>query len=248
MKIITIDRKVYLLYILIQDSMQYSIRRSKILKLAKPSQQAESHADRALEMIREAIVSGELRPNLRLVESSIAKTLGMSRTPVREALVQLELSGYISTLSKGGWIVTDHSPSKIRNLYEVREALEVMAIKLACQRATKEQIDRANDLHRLAVDAARNRETDKFAKLNSEFHAHLFGACGNEQLSSFIGNLRDQYFDRRIVDLFTGKEWNAVIAQHGRMLKAVSEKKLGLAEKAVRDHINTGRRVAFLRL
>ena len=221
---------------------------SNQIYFAKSSRQVESHKSRAFEVIREAIVSGELRSNQRLVESTIAEKLGMSRTPVREALLQLESSGYTSKLSRGEWIVTNHPPSKIRNLYEVREALEVMAIKLACQRATKEQIDRANDLHRLAVDAARNRETDKFAKLNSEFHAHLFGACGNEQLSSFIGNLRDQYFDRRIVDLFTGKEWNAVIAQHGRMLKAVSEKKLGLAEKAVRDHINTGRRVAFLRL
>jgi DNA-binding GntR family transcriptional regulator len=215
---------------------------------AKSSRQAEGHTSRAFDVIREAIVNGELRPNQRLVESSIANKLGISRTPVREALLQLESSGYISTLSKGGWIVTEHPPSKIRNLYEVREALEVMAIRLACQRATKEQINRAKDVHRLAVDAVRNRETEKFTQLNSEFHAHLFGACGNEQLSSIIGNLRDQYFDRRVVDLFSGKEWNAVIAQHGRMLKAVSEKKPKLAEKAVRDHINTGRRVAFLRL
>jgi len=228
--------------------MQYSIRRSKILELAQPSEQAESHADRAFEMIREAIVSGELRPNLRLVESSIAKKLGMSRTPVREALVQLELSGYISTLSKGGWIVADHSPSQIRNLYEVREALETMAIKLACQRATKEHIDRAKAVHKLIVDAVHDRDTDKFTELNSEFHAHIFTACGNEQLSSLIENLRDQYFDRRVVHFFTGKEWNAMITQHERMLEAVCEKKLGLAEKAVRDHINTVKRVALMQL
>jgi len=219
-----------------------------LLNSVKPSRQVESHTNRAFEVIREAIVSGELRPNQRLVEASIAKKLGMSRTPVREALMQLELSGYISTLSKGGWIVTDHSPSKIRNLYEVREALEVMAIKLACLRATKEQIDRANDVHKLTVDAARNRETDKFTQLNSEFHAHLFGACGNEQLSSFIENLRNQFFDRRVVHFFTGREWNTTISQHERILKAVSEKKPRLAEKAVRDHINTVRRIALLRL
>ena len=167
---------------------------------------------------------------------------------MREALLQLESSGLISKLSKGGWIVTDHPPSKIRSLYEVREALEVMVIRLACQRVTKEQLNKAKAAHKLAIDAGRNGEAEKFTRYNSEFHAHLFGACGNEQLSSFIENLRDPYFDRRVVDLFTGKEWNAVIAQHGRMLKAVGEKKMRLAEKAVRDHINTGRRVAFLRL
>jgi len=215
---------------------------------AKSSWQVESYTNHAFKVIRESIVSGELRPNRRLVESSIAERLGISRTPVREALLQLELSGFISRLNKGGFIVTDHSPSKIRNLYEVREALEVMAIKLACQRATKEQIDKASDVHRLTFDAVRNRETERFTQLNGEFHGHLFGACGNEQLSSFIENLRDQFFDRRVVHLFTGKDWNAMLTQHGRMLKAVSEGKPRQGEKAVRDHINTVRRVALLRL
>ena len=229
-------------------SMQNSIHKSKKGTFAKSSEQSETSANRAFEILREDMVSGKLRPNERLVESSIAKELGMSRTPVREALVRLVLSGYASTLSKGGWIVTDHLPSQIRNLYEVREALEIMAIRLVCLRATKEQIDRAKAVHRLMVDAVHNRDTDKFTQLNDEFHAYLFGACENEQLSSLIGNLRDQYFDRRVVHLFTGKEWNAMITQHERMLEAVYEKKLRLAEKAVRDHINTVKRVALLRL
>jgi len=228
--------------------MRNSIRNPGIENIPRSSRQAESHADYAFEMLKEAIASGEFRPNKRLVESSIAKKLGMSRTPVREALVRLELSGYTSTPSKGGWIVTDHLPGQIRNLYEIREALEVMAIRLACLRATKEHIEKAKAVHKLIVDAVRNRDINKFTQLNSEFHAHLFAACGNEQLSSLIHSLRDQYFDRRVVYLFTGKEWNAMVTQHERMLEAVREKKVRLAEKAVRDHINTVRRVALLRL
>ena len=80
--------------------MQNSIRKAKIGESAQSSRQSRSHADNAFEMLREAIVSGELRPNQRLVESSIAKKLRMSRTPVREVLVRLELSGYTSTLCK----------------------------------------------------------------------------------------------------------------------------------------------------
>lgn len=228
--------------------MLNSIHNPEIENITRSSRQAESHADHAFEILREAIASGELRPNKRLVESSIAKKLGMSRTPVREALVRLELSGYTSTLSKGGWIVTDHLPGQIRNLYEVREALEVMAIRLACLRAAEEHIERAKAVHKLIVDAVHNRDINKFTQLNSEFHAHLFAACGNEQLSSLIHNLRDQYFDRRVVHLFTGKEWNAMVTQHERMLEAVLEKKVRLAEKVVRDHINTVRKVALLRL
>lgn len=243
-----IDKQRYFQYDCIQMSMQYSIRKLKIGKSAKSLEKSGTNADRAFEILREDMVSGKLRPNERLVESLIAKELGMSRTPVREALVRLVLSGYASTLSKGGWIVTDHLPSQIRNLYEVREALEIMAIRIACVRATKEQIDKAFAVHRLIVDAVNDRDIEKFTQLNTEFHAILFGACGNEQLSSLIENSRDQYFDRRVVHLFSGKEWNAMITQHERMLKAVSERKAKLAEKAVRDHINTVKRVALLRL
>ena len=228
--------------------MPKSIHNFGIENITRSSRQAKSHADYAFEMLREAIISGELRPNKRLVESSIAKKLGMSRTPVREALVRLEPSGYTSTLSKGGWIVTDHLPSQIRNLYEVREALEVMAIKLACLRVTKEHIERAEAVHKLLVDAVHNRDINQFTQLNSEFHAHLFVACGNEQLTSLIRNLRNQYVVRRAVHLFTGKEWNAMVTQHKRMLEAVREKKVWLAEKAVRDHIATVKRVALLQL
>lgn len=139
-----------------------------------------SYAEEALERLRQAIVTGNLRPNQRLVESEIAKRLGISRTPVREALKQLEMQGYLSRLRSGGLIVTDHSPSQIRNLYEIREALETMALRLACQRATQEQVDRAVEYHARSLEVIRNRDINQFIELNSTFHNELFSACGNE--------------------------------------------------------------------
>ncbi len=69
-----------------------------------------------------------------------------------------------------------------RSLYEIREALESMAIKLACQRATEEQIERAEKYHIHSLEVIRNRDVDQFIELNSAFHAELLAACGNEQL------------------------------------------------------------------
>jgi len=207
-----------------------------------------NYSEETLEILRLAIVTGNLRPNQRLIESEIAKRLGISRTPVREALKQLEMQGYLSKLPNGGLVVTDHSPSQIRNLYEIREALETMALRLACQRATQEQVDKAAEYHTRSLEVIRNRDVNQFIELNSAFHNELFGACGNEQLWSLLRTFRDQSFDRRIVRVFTAADWRAMITQHQRMLEAVRQGNASLAEKAVHEHVRTAVRLALERL
>lgn len=207
-----------------------------------------SYAEDALERLRQDIVTGKLRPNQRLVESEIARKLGMSRTPVREALKQLEMQGYLSKLPGGGLIVTDHSPSQIRNLFEIREALETMSIKLACQRATQEQLEKATEYHNRSLEAIRNRDINQFIELNSAFHNELLSACGNEQLWSLIQTFRDQFFDRRIVRVFAASDWRAMITQHQSILEAVCQRNVRLAEKALHKHMRTALRLAVERL
>ena len=198
--------------------------------------------------LREDIVSGRLRPNERIVESDIAQRMKISRTPVREALALLENRGYLSRLPSGRLIVTDHSPSQIRNLYEVREALEAMALRLACQRATEDEIERASQLHESMVQVVRERNVNQFIDLNSAFHNHLFSICGNEQLISLLQTYRDQYFDRRLVRVFNSNDWRNMPKQHQKLLDAVRQRDPRQAEKAVHEHITTALRIAIERL
>jgi len=207
-----------------------------------------SYAEVAVERLREDIVTGKLRPNQRLIETDIARQLMMSRTPVREALKLLEMQGYLSRLPGGGLIVTDHSPSQIRNLYEVREALETMALRLACQRATEEQIDRAAELHSRMFEVVQNRDTNQFIELNSAFHNELLSACGNEQLWSLLLIFRDQFFDRRLVRVFNTSDWRNMPKQHQKLLDAIHNRNPRLAENAAREHIRTALRIAVERL
>ncbi len=205
-------------------------------------------AEEVAAILREDIVTGRLRPNQRLVESTTARKMKMSRTPVREAFNQLKMQGYLSKLPGGGLIVTDHSPSQIRNLYEVREALETMALKLACQRATEEQIDWAAELDERMLEVIRNRDINQFIELNSAFHNALFAACGNEQLWSLLQTFRDQFFDRRLVRVFSDSDWRSMPKQHQSLLNAVRKKDPRLAEKAVHQHVRTALRLAIERL
>lgn len=207
-----------------------------------------NYAEEVVARLREDIVTGRLRPNERLVDSNIARKMNMSRTPVREALKQLEMQGYLSRLPNGGLIVTDHSPSQIRNLYEIREALEIMALKLTCQRATQEQIDLAVELHERMLEVIRKRDVEQFIELNSTFHNVLFSACGNEQLWTLLQTFRDQFFDRRLVRVFNVSDWRSMPKQHQRLLDAVRQRNPRLVEKAVHEHVRTAFRIAIERL
>jgi DNA-binding GntR family transcriptional regulator len=218
------------------------------VKKQKASNQKINYAEMIVVRLRGDIVSGRLRPNEHLAESVIAQRMKMSRTPVREAFQLLETQGYLSRLPNGRLIVTDHSPSQIRNLYEVREALETMALKLACQRATEEEIEQAQELHERMFEAVQKRDINQFIELNSAFHNKILSACGNEQLWSLLRTFRDQYYDRRLVRVFNSSDWRNMPKQHKRLLDAVRQRDPRLAEKAVREHITTALRIAIERL
>lgn len=205
-------------------------------------------AEEAYDVLREEIVKGSLRPNQRVVESEISKKLGMSRTPIRDALRRLELTGYVTTSRGGGLIVTDHTPSQIRGIYEIREALETMAIRLACQRATDQQIATVEEYHKSCAESANQRDINRFIELNKAFHEELYEACSNEDMMSLIRLYRDQYFDRRIVRTFSNQEWRRTIKEHQSILEAIRVRSITKAQKAVSQHIRTVMRTALERL
>ena len=204
-------------------------------------------ADDVFDVLREQIVTGELRPNQRLVESEIAKNLGISRTPVREALKRLKVTGYANVL-RDGLIVTEHSIEQVRNIYEIREALEMKAMRLVCQRITDEQINRAEEYFNHSVEAVSSHDIDKYLGFHNSFHGELYVSCGNERLLFLIRTFRDQYFIRRLARVFTSRDWRTQITHHGRILKATRDRNERLAEKAVQRMLIDDLRVALKRL
>ena len=179
-----------------------------------PVRYRSPRAQEAYDKLREAIVRGELRPNQPIVESTVAKGLGMSRTPVREALYRLEANSYVMRVSNGRLVVADHMPKQIQSWYEIRQALEVMAIKLACQWSTDEQMAKVEELYRRGIEAIRRRDADKIAEADNDFHNALYVGCGNQKLLELVMTFRDQHFIRRIIRVYTAKDWRVNIRQH----------------------------------
>jgi len=206
-------------------------------------------ADQVFKLLRQHIVTGKIRPNQRLIEAGIAKKLGVSRTPVREALKRLEMSGYANSSTNNGLVVIEHTAEEMQHLFEIREALETMAVKLACQRATKEQIDKAVSCYNQMVEAIMNRKYDEYTMLHSQFHEALYSPCGNEQLLSLIQTFRHQYFNQRLAQLYNRVFNNTLdtrnqIQRHRKILEALRERNANKAEKALSRHLKSTLKLA----
>ena len=138
------------------------------------------------EKLREAIVDGTLPSGERLMEVQLAEDLGVSRTPVREAIRRLEMEGFVVMTPRKGAYVSGFSLKDITDVFEIREALEALAASLAAERISEEQVA---DLHRhleLFEKATANHDVEEWVKLDTSFHAVIYNASQNERLVQMI--------------------------------------------------------------
>ena len=205
----------------------------------------DRRAEEALRRLQEAIARGELKPNQHLVERDLARILGMSRTPVREALRRLEATAYITRLPTGGIIVTDHSPKQIHDLYEIRKVLEGQATKLACQRYEDDQIVMLEKYHQRCIEAVRSGKLEKFYDVNSAFHLWIYNQCGNAYLIDLIMTFRDERFFLRVIEKFADKDWRITIAQHFQILEALRKRSADNAQEVMEQHLERFERAAL---
>ncbi len=206
----------------------------------------------ARETIERNILNGVFRPDQRLVEAELASKLGISRTPVREALRQLETRGYVVKRDHAGYFVVYHAPEDIKDILELRQVLEVAAIRLACDRASQDSIDRAaqylanwdEDFAQLkssglSQDKLYDEGWNKLFRWNNLFHQEFYNASGNKLLVSNIESLRQLDRLKRISRFFRYEDLLAFRQQHYRILEAVTQRNKTKAERAVRLHLET---------
>ncbi|HEY8532584.1 MAG TPA: GntR family transcriptional regulator [Micromonospora sp.] len=201
--------------------------------------EAQSLAENVYQSLRTSILHGTYRPNQRLVETVIAEELGASRTPVREALQRLGNEGLI-TKSRHGWLVREFTVDEIREIYEVRTALEGYAARLAAQRATDEDIRRLADFiseqHALMADASATRSA--VVELNERFHNAVIAAAGNQRLYRFINANRMYYFNYRLASLYTDEQVIKSLEEHEQLYQAIRNREPDKADELARAHIN----------
>ena len=192
--------------------------------------------------LRKAILKGELKPGERLMEIALAERLGVSRTPVREAMRKLELEGLVVMIPRRGAEVAEITRQDLEDVLEVRAALEELAVKDACEHITDEQLQ---DLKKAANEFKRSLEgTDLVACAEADIHFHeiIYAATNNKRLVQMLNNLREQMYRYRMENLKDKRTYRTLVEEHDAIRRALKKHDKEKAGAAINVHIENQRR------
>lgn len=189
------------------------------------------------ESVRGAIISGALKPGERLMEVQLAEKLGVSRTPIREAIRKLELEGLVIMIPRKGAYVADLSIKDITEVLEIRAALEGLASGLAALRITEEEIDQIELNAKQFHKAIEDNDFDGIVQADIEFHDNIFKATRNEKLMQINNNLREQVQRFRIMYISKSNKSMDLARDHYEIAEAISKRDIDAAERIARKHI-----------
>lgn len=188
--------------------------------------------------LREAILKGELAPGERLMEIQLAERLGVSRTPIREAIRKLELEGLVLMIPRKGAEVAKISEKSLRDVLEVRRSLEELAIELACQRMDEEEIARLGRTQREFAEAIENGDAMRIAESDEAYHNIIYQGTGNVRLVQILNNLREQMYRYRLEYIKDSDKRQVLLVEHEQILKALRLHHVQEAKEAMREHID----------
>jgi len=188
------------------------------------------------ESLREAIILGRLKPGERLMEIQLAEEMGVSRTPVREAIRKLELEGFVVMVPRKGAYVAGISLKDIADVFEVRAALEGLAAGLAAERITEEEMD---ELERSLFKISTGVEEDFNAIVegDSSFHDLIYKASRNQRLVSIITHLKEQIHRFRMTSLSQPGRTKIALDEHKMIVEAICDRNVELAQTLAREHV-----------
>ena len=190
--------------------------------------------------LKQAVIKGKITPGNRLIESRLAETLGISRTPVREAIHKLEREGYLKKLPRGGFVVLGFSREDIEETWGIRGVLESYAARLAAiKHEAKELYPLENQINAYQKCLDSNN-LNPLLKINTEFHDLLYALSRSPRLIKMINNLKDQIYRYRKVILQNETLARISNEDHKRMLEYIKRRDAEGVESLVRDHLIRG--------
>jgi DNA-binding GntR family transcriptional regulator len=193
-------------------------------------------SDQVKEFIVEAILDGEFKPGDRIVESSLARRLGVSQAPVREAIRDLVLMGFLETEPYKGTSVRSFSPQELWEVYTVRAALESLAARLAATRLTEADVETLQSILDEMIEASREHDLDKTTRLNNDFHETILKIAGNRLLYQLWQALRFGYWTI-VTAKISSFDLEYLAARHEELLDALKTRDPRKAMYAMRRHI-----------
>lgn len=188
--------------------------------------------------LRDAILKGELKPGEHLMEVQLANKLGVSRTPIREAIRQLEAEGLVVMTPRKGAVVAEITKEDLTDVLEVRKTLEKFAVELACSNINNEELERLHQCHEIFKSAFDSGELTVIANKDEEFHDVIYGASRNKRLIQILNNLREQIYRYRLEYIKDEEKRFILIDEHDKLINAIENKDVATAKEVIEAHID----------
>lgn len=187
--------------------------------------------------LRQAILRGELKPGERLMEIQLANKLGVSRTPIREAIRKLELEGLVLMIPRKGAEVAEITEKSLKDVLEIRRALEDLAVRLACEKITKEELAELKNAGDEFKKVLKSQDITEVAEADVKFHDVIYMATDNPKLIQLLNNFREQMYRFRVEYLKKAEVRPQLLAEHDEIIKYITEGNKEEASRVVTRHI-----------
>ena len=188
--------------------------------------------------LRQAILTGELKPGERLMEIHLAKKLGVSRTPIREAIRKLELEGLVTMIPRRGAEVAQITEKSMNDVLEERRALDVLCVELACDRITEEELEQLKAACEAFEAAVKTKDAKKIAHADVALHDIIVCATGNQRLIQLVNNLSEQMYRYRFEYIKDSSQHERLVEEHRVIYQSLVEKDKEAVSQAAKTHID----------
>jgi len=189
------------------------------------------------DVLMSAIMQGQLSPGERLLEVQLADEMGVSRTPVREAIRRLELEGFVVMVPRKGAYVAGLSIKDVEEVYEIRTVLETLAVHLAAQRMQPADYKQLDELAEKMCATWQEGNVDNWVSMDAAFHELLYKFSRNERLVAMMGNIMEQLSRYRIISLANVEVRHNSLSEHQELIEALKRHDSEAAGKAAAKHI-----------
>ena len=188
--------------------------------------------------LRNAIINGDIKSGIRLVETHVAEQLGVSRTPVREAIHKLELEGLVSSHPSKGLIVNEVSVEDIEEIQGLRMILESYAVRLAAKNIKDGDLKRLEETINQSEEALKKGDINRVMMFNTRFHDLIYSISGSKRLENLIRQLNEHILRFRKAALHTKGHAEQALREHRLILKALKMRDPDYAHTLVSQHIS----------
>jgi len=204
--------------------------------------------DSVFEKLKKAIIDGYFEPGQKLVESQIAQEMGVSRTPVREALRRLEIEKLVVNLPRKGVMVSPIDEVQVKEIFNIRAALEGLAIKLAIDNIDLTTIRQMRKILEEMREAIKRKDLKREVECNTKFHNYIIKAAKSSILTEMLQNIHNHVQRFRHTTLSMEGRSEIALNEHLKILKAIEERDKVKAEQLIEEHIENAKKALLMKI